>query len=102
MALKKIYALFDKTVNAYYNPLVFTNDGEAIRWFTTIVNRRSDENNIYTHYVDYSLHSLGDLDDKSGELLSKQRKLIEGAAVKEEEVQYTLDDLFERLQGKQQ
>lgn len=97
---KRLYALFDKQINAYLNPLVFTTDGEAIRWFTTIVNQPNDNNSIYHHFTDYSLHSLGTLDDKSGEFNGPTRKLIEGIAVKEETVQYTLDDLFTKLEAR--
>ena len=98
MADKKIYSLFDKTINAFLNPLVFTNDGEAVRWFTTIVNQQSKDNSVYLHYSDYSLHILGTLDDKSGDFNGPSRKIIEGTAVKEETVQYTLDDLFSKLE----
>ena len=98
MAQKRLYALFDKQINSYLNPLVFTTDGEAIRWFTTIVNQRNDNNSIYSHFQDYSLHMLGTLDDQTGEFTGPSRRLIEGIAVKETEQQYTLEDLFAKLQ----
>lgn len=98
MALKKLYSLFDKQVNAFMNPLVFTTDGEAIRWFTTVVNTDKQDNAIFHHYLDYSLHYLGALDDKSGEFVSETKSLISAAAVKEVDKQYTLEDLFEALE----
>ena len=100
MAKKRLYSLFDKQVNAFLNPLVFTTDGEAIRWFTTIVNKDTAENAIFHHYRDYSLYHLGDLDDKSGEVEGPSKRLIEGVAVKEETRQYTLDDLFDKLESR--
>ncbi|AXL15081.1 nonstructural protein [Microviridae sp.] len=98
MAQKRLYSLFDKQVNAFLNPLVFTTDGEAIRWFTTVVNKDSIDNAIYHHYRDYSLYFLGELNDASGEIANHNQRLIEAANVKETTKQYTIDDLLEALE----
>lgn len=102
MALKRTYSLFDKAINAFLNPLVFNTDGEAIRWFTTIVNKEGPDNAIYHHHRDYSLYFLGTFDDASGEFSGPPTRLIEAVNVKETDRQYTLDDLFEALEKRGQ
>lgn len=100
MALKSLYALFDKAINCHMNPLVFNTDGEAIRWFTTIVNNPDPNNAIHRHYGDYSLYFLGVYDDAAGAVHNEKRKLIEGVNVKETERQYTLTELFDAFEKK--
>lgn len=38
------------------------------------------------------------MEDRNGEVTGTPRKLIDGTAVKQQELQYTLDDLFARLE----
>ena len=102
MAQKRLYSLLDKAIGTYMNPLVFTTDGEAIRWFTAIVNNNQEGNAIYHHPEDYSLWFLGTLDDTSGELQHQVHRLIDGLAVKEQEKQYTLREIWDSFEKHQQ
>lgn len=100
MATKKLYALFDKTVHTFLNPLVFTNDGEATRWFTGIVNQDQPGNAVFHHYQDFALYNLGQMEDDSGNITSTPKRIMEGAAVKDEQKQYTLEDLIAAIESR--
>lgn len=97
MAQKRLYALFDKAINAYLNPLVFTTDAEAIRWFSTVVNTDKQDNAVFHHYVDYALYSLAEMDDTSGDIQGTPVRIIDGAGVKEPSRQYSLEDLWKEF-----
>ena len=64
--LKKQYALLDSTLSEFLNPITFTNDGEAIRWFTTIINDTEEKTNINKYPEQYSLWKLAEYDSKLG------------------------------------
>ena len=96
MAIKQQFALFDSTISAFLNPLVFTNEGDAIRWFTTIVNGTEESTNINKYPEQFSLWRLADYDDKLGtydkDMIPKQ--LIIGMSVKDDqEKKFTINEL---------
>lgn len=64
--LKKQYALLDSTSSIFLNPIVFTNDGDAIRWLTTVVNNKEEQTNISKYPESFSLYRLADYDDSTG------------------------------------
>ena len=64
--IKQNYALYDSTLQVFLNPLSFTNDGEAIRWFTTVVNNTQEETNLNKYPEQFSLWRVADYNDKTG------------------------------------
>lgn len=70
----KIYAIKDVKIG-FYNPFYLQNDAVAIREFT---NGRNDsqKNAINTNPEDKELWSLGEFDERTGEIKSEVRFLI--------------------------
>lgn len=111
MAIKKQYALYDATATVFLNPLTFTNDAEAIRWFTTSCNEKNPDKQsmISMHPGDYTLYRLADYDDligqyqprdinTSGEPSQEPKKIINGRDVLEIETRLTLEDIKKLIQ----
>lgn len=82
MAERRLYALFDKAISRYLNPLVFTTDQEALRWFSNVVNQVDPQNSVYVNHEDYALFYLGTLDDASGIFTNAAKRLADGPSVK--------------------
>jgi hypothetical protein len=112
MAIKKQYALYDATATVFLNPLVFANDAEAIRWFTTSVNEKdvNKQSMVTLHPSDYTLYRLADYDDllgmfqprdvnTSGEPSQEPKRIINGRDVVDNEVKLTLEDIKELIQN---
>jgi hypothetical protein len=82
--IKKFYSILDHTAGVFLNPYTVTNDGEAIRLFTTFVNAEHDETNISKYPEQFSLWYLGEFDDVLGEYKNAENKqLITGVAVQD-------------------
>jgi len=94
---KRTYCLFDHKANIYLNPLTFLNDGEAIRWFTTIVNS-NEKTNVSLYPKDFTLCYLGTFNDVSGQFINDGKELIPGNAVKNTEEKLTLKEIYEFMQ----
>lgn len=93
---RKMYCLYDYATNNYMNPLVFVNDGEAIRWMTTVVNSKEESNvSLYPHQ--FRLVYLGSFDDQSGKFTNEQMDVLEATSVQEERVRYSIRELMEEL-----
>ena len=110
MAIKKMYALLDHTSSIFLNPINFINDGDAIRWFTTVVNNKEEQTNINKYPEQYTLYRLSDWDDATGlnqprenekDLTSSAPKqLITGIQVQTEETKtYTVKQLITMLRA---
>jgi hypothetical protein len=100
MAIKNIYSVMDTELGAFLNPIVFTTDAEAIRWFTTTVNGDKEQTNIARYPQQFMLFKIGEMDDKTG-MFDKDyvpKELIIGTACKEVEEQYTIKKLMEYLE----
>lgn len=93
---KRMYCLFDSKANAHLNPVSFVNDGEAVRWFTTIINAK-EETNVSRYPKDFSLCYLGTFDDESGEFKNEYEELIHGPTLKEPEDTYTIKELIKTV-----
>ena len=80
---KQMYALPDHTAQIFLNPISFTNDGDAIRWFGTIVNNTEEKTNISNHPEQFTLFRLADYDDRLGTYQEGHRpkQLITGVQV---------------------
>lgn len=63
----EIYAVRDKAVDAFVQPLFFRSKGEALRSFLDAVK----SNDMFkAHPEDYDFYSLGTYDDNTGEFVS--------------------------------
>jgi len=94
---KNLYAMFDKEANIYTNPLVFLNHGDAIRWFTTVVN--GEDNQLPSRYPNhFVLNYLGTYDDNTHKFENEHKELVHGNEVKEQIKRYTIEELFEKKQ----
>ena len=74
--IKKTYALLDHTAGTFLNSLTFINDGDAIRWFGTIVNGE-EKTNISMHPEQFTLFRLADFDDVTGTYQGRDKELTE-------------------------
>ena len=92
-----MYSLLDHTAQVFLNPLSFTNDADAIRWFGSVVNNKDEKTNISNHPEQFTLFRLADYDDQLGtyEPQAQPKQIITGIQVQEEETKkYTVKDLI--------
>ena len=97
---KQMYALLDHTAQVFLNPISFINDGDAIRWFGTVVNNKEEKTNISNHPEQFTLFRLADYDDQLGtyDTQAQPKQLITGIQVQEEELKsFTVKDLIAML-----
>lgn len=66
----KIYAIWDKAVETYGQPLFCRTRQEAIRLFQMEVNRQ--DSMICKYPEDYSLYEVGDFDGSTGQITKEQ------------------------------
>ena len=64
--INKQFAIHDLKAGHFLNGLTFTNEAEAIRWFTHQVNSDPKESMVAAHPNDYMLFYMYDLDNKTG------------------------------------
>ena len=106
---KQMYAILDHTSQIFLNPITFTNDGDAIRWFTTVVNNKEETNNISKYPEQFTLHRLQDWDDKTATYIAREnepetvasspKQLITGIQVQEEaEKKFTVAELINMIE----
>jgi hypothetical protein len=108
--IKRHYAIHDLKAGYFFNSLVFQNDADAIRWFTTQVNGDKKENLISRNPGDFMLFYMFDIDDKTGMVgkwnpaenkLEKQeapKELIMGnSCVEDENKQFSINELVGML-----
>jgi hypothetical protein len=117
---KQMYSLLDHTAQIFLNPISFLNDGDAIRWFTSLVNAEDDKSNVAQYPEQFSLYRLADFDDKNGtyhpqdserqlavnkdltesDLSSSPKQLIAGIQVQEERLhKFTVHELCTMLKA---
>lgn len=77
----KVFALYDKATAVYGPPMFFQTAGLALRAVGDEVNRQAQDNNLYNHPADFSLHYLAEYDDVNGtfteQLIQKITELSE-------------------------
>ena len=97
---KKFYSLLDSKIGAFLNPFTATNDGEAIRLFTTWVNDTTNESNISKYPADYSLFFIGEFDDSTGNFKQDaKREIVIGVSVLQEQQRtFTVKELIMMLE----
>jgi hypothetical protein len=105
MAIKKMYALYDQTAQVFLNPVTFNQDGEAIRWFTTMANDAKNETVVSKYPEQFTLYRLADYDDSTGcyrprdletngEPDMEPKMIIQGINIVNEETKYSINDLI--------
>jgi len=65
-----VFSVFDRAAGAYLRPFFFPRPGEAVRAFQDLVN--DDTTQFHRHAEDYVLFHIGDYDDSTGVLTSKE------------------------------
>ena len=96
-----MYSLLDHTAQVFLNPLSFINEGDAIRWFTTVVNNTEEKTNISNHPGQFTLFRLADYDDKTGQYEKdmQPKEIISGMQVQEEATKkFTVSQLVTMIQ----
>lgn len=67
--MKPIFAIKDRAVDNFGDPMAMPSTQHAIRWFKDIVNTNAADSAIARHPDDYDLYQVGDYDDDSGALI---------------------------------
>lgn len=62
----KIFAVYDRKVEAYLQPMFMQTVGQAVRGFSDAC--KDDKSNLSKHPEDFVLEQLGEFDDHSGEI----------------------------------
>lgn len=75
---KTYYAVYDSKAELFSSPFLEVKDGTALRAVQDLVINNKDHA-FAKHPSDFSLHKLGDFDEKSGIITGKDKpeKLIE-------------------------
>lgn len=76
----KLYSIYDTKVQAFCNPIVCRNDGEAIRAFTGACN--GGDKMLTEHYLDQVLFTIGSWDVDTGKINPDCTAVIKGLEVK--------------------
>lgn len=72
--MKMIYAVRDRAIDAFGQPIFCLAEGQAVRSFIDEVN--SSQSSMHAHPEDYDLYFLGQFDDSSGELVPDKPKMV--------------------------
>lgn len=75
-----VLAVRDRAAGQYQPPFVSPAIGVAVRSFGDEINRQAQDNPLYLHPSDFSLHHLGGFDNETGEfsLLEKPLPVADG------------------------
>ncbi|WNK12499.1 MAG: nonstructural protein [Microvirus sp.] len=65
-----LFVIRDSAVGQYGPPLAFVSTGQAVRWFTDMVNEANKDNQYYMHPDDFEMYSIGEyeMDDAATQL----------------------------------
>lgn len=83
---KQMYALYDSTAQIFLNPVSLTNDGDAIRWFTTMVNNDDEQSNISKYPEQFSIYRLLDYNDKTGGFVHSDADIERGVTAENDKL----------------
>ena len=92
-----MYALYDKKVKAYLNPVEFKNHADAVRWLETIVNTEKDETNISKYPNDFILVHVANFDDQNAKFENINEDLMQADQVVRDDRQYDLLKAIDEL-----
>lgn len=68
----KACSVYDKKAEAYMRPFFVPTTGMAQRTFSDEVNRKSEDNMMYSHPEDYVLYYVGEWDEERGILIPSE------------------------------
>jgi len=72
----KLYSIRDIQTNQYGNPMTLVSNGQAIRTFSTEVNREDKTNMMYTNPEDFELYQVGEFETETGIITATQPEQI--------------------------
>lgn len=75
MATKRIYTVYDKKAQVYTPPMVYFNDGAAMRDFAMQL-RRNPDSPLAMFPADYDLLCIADWDERSGKMGTTARRTV--------------------------
>lgn len=80
-----LYSMFDQKTKFFHAPIYLTNDAEAIRNFSMVVNDSKGKNPVNLFPEDYDLYHLGTFDDITGYItpLKSPQHVIKAIQLKE-------------------
>ena len=64
--LLSVVVIRDSAAGAYMRPFYVVSEGQAIRSFQDEVNRKAEDNIMFSHPEDFELFLLGTFDDVDG------------------------------------
>jgi len=77
--ISKVFTVYDMKAEAYLNPFMFQNKGEAIRAFQDAVN--DPKTMFYKHPEDYALFQIAEYDDQTAKYTPLQNLQSLGVAI---------------------
>lgn len=78
-----IFCVRDSASDQFGNPMFLIAPGQAVRSFTSEVNRAAEDNIMFSHPDDFELFEVGSFDTVSGAFETFQpRSVVTGKSVK--------------------
>lgn len=71
-----ICAVYDSAIETYGRPFFVTHRGQAIRSFTDEVKNSESNSEIAKHSDDFSLHSIAEYEDSTGQITPTVHQLL--------------------------
>lgn len=72
----KIFSVKDNKAESFGTPFFQPSVVQAVRIFSTEINRAAADNLLYQHPKDFDLHELGEFDEQSGDLSTHKPSLV--------------------------
>lgn len=76
----KVYSIYDTKAEAYLTPFYLRSKAEAIRSFTSEVNRSPEQSQIAAYPSDFVLFELGSFDELTGKFFVHELPQLLGTA----------------------
>ncbi|WNK13736.1 MAG: nonstructural protein [Microvirus sp.] len=67
--MKPVFAIKDRAVNNYGEPMAMPSEQHAVRWFRDIVNSDPKDSAIARHPDDYDLYQVGEYNEETAALV---------------------------------
>lgn len=100
MAINRFYALHDKQLNIYHNPVACLNDMEACRLLSQWVNDKEKRTNAALYPEHYEMCYMFSMDDQNGQITqdSSPNPIMAASSAKEKaEVTYSIADMVNEI-----
>jgi len=76
MQVLKIFAIRDRAIAAYAQPMFLQTTEQAIRLFKDEVNRPATDNPLYQHPEDFELFQLGEYDTNTAQFTNETPRQV--------------------------